>query len=269
MTEAKKSSSIDRSQRVLFDTVADLYDAARPRYPETLIDAVIDLACLPADGRILEVGCGPGNATLPFARRGYSLLGIELGARLAELARQHCQPFPNVRILNQSFEDWQLKECAFNLVISAEAFHWIPPEIGFPKAAAALKDGGSLCLWWLVLTDPEMPVYREIAAHYRTYAPDLDNPNANFTAAWVIDTVTCNFHRIGGFTDPVVRLFNWEEKLEAERYLQYIRTFSAHQPLAADARVALNDAIRHSIEQHGGSIVRPYCAVLFQAQVSR
>jgi len=38
---------------------------------------ILNLSGLPPDGKILEIGCGPGNATVSFARLGYSILGIE------------------------------------------------------------------------------------------------------------------------------------------------------------------------------------------------
>jgi SAM-dependent methyltransferase len=121
---------IDRTRRITFEEVAEIYDEVRPSYPEELIEDVLTLSGIPADGRILEIGCGPGNATLPFARRGYSILGIELGERLAALATNNCRAYPGVAIRNVAFEDWELEEKAFDLAIAADALHWIPPEVG-------------------------------------------------------------------------------------------------------------------------------------------
>jgi SAM-dependent methyltransferase len=136
--------TFDRSARTTFDGVAETYDRARPGYSEQLFEDVIALSGMPQEGRILEVGCGSGQATLPFARRGYAMLCVELGADLAALARENCRPYPQVEILHTSFEDWPLERDAFDLLISAQAWHWIPPQIGYAKAAAALKDTGSL-----------------------------------------------------------------------------------------------------------------------------
>lgn len=36
---------------------------------------------------------------------------------------------------------------SFDLVISATAFHWISPEIGYPKAAQVLKDSGYIAIF--------------------------------------------------------------------------------------------------------------------------
>jgi SAM-dependent methyltransferase len=56
--------------RATFDRVAPLYDEARPTYPEELFDDVVSLSGIPPGGRILEIGCGTGQATVLFARRG-------------------------------------------------------------------------------------------------------------------------------------------------------------------------------------------------------
>ena len=132
--------AFDNSRRTSFNKVARLYDEVRPGYPEQLVEDVLFLSEIPQDGRILEIGCGPGKATIPFAKRGYTMLCLELGKDLAALAAENCRFYPGVKIKNISFEDWPLQRAAFTLVISAQAFHWIPPEIGYAKAAASLRD---------------------------------------------------------------------------------------------------------------------------------
>ena len=78
--------SIDPNKRKSFDAVAEIYNEVRTGYPEMLVEDILSLSRIPDKGRILEIGCGSGNATVAFARRGYTILGIELGANLAALA---------------------------------------------------------------------------------------------------------------------------------------------------------------------------------------
>ena len=59
------------SLRTIFDQAALDYDDVRPGYPGELIEDVISISAIPKDGRILEIGCGAGQATIPFAKRGY------------------------------------------------------------------------------------------------------------------------------------------------------------------------------------------------------
>jgi SAM-dependent methyltransferase len=107
--------------RATFDTVASLYHEVRPGYPDVIIDAIVELAGLPAGGRILEIGCGTGQITRPFARRGYAFLALELGPALAALAAEHLRPYPQVHVVPVAFEDWPVEPEAFDLVLSAQA----------------------------------------------------------------------------------------------------------------------------------------------------
>ena len=81
----------DMSRRTTFNKVARLYSEMRPSYPEALIEDVVSLSGIPPDGRILEVGCGPGQATVPFARRGYAMLCLDIGADLIAIAAEKCR----------------------------------------------------------------------------------------------------------------------------------------------------------------------------------
>src|ERR687889_1666147 len=90
--------------RTTFDEAASLYDEVRPGYPEELFDDVVSLSGIPPAGRILEIGCGTGQATVPFARRGYRILCIELGENLATVTRRNLRMYPQARVRTGDFE---------------------------------------------------------------------------------------------------------------------------------------------------------------------
>ena len=136
--------------RTTFDEAASLYDEVRPGYPEDLFDDIVSLSGIPAGGRILEIGCGTGQATVPLARRGYRIQCIELGENMAAVARRNLERYPNAEVRTGAFEESFLQEGAFDLAVSATAFHWLDPAVAYPKAARALRDGGSLALFWNV-----------------------------------------------------------------------------------------------------------------------
>jgi 16S rRNA A1518/A1519 N6-dimethyltransferase RsmA/KsgA/DIM1 with predicted DNA glycosylase/AP lyase activity len=92
--------------RDTFEEAPELYDRARPGYPGELFDDLERLAGLRAGSRILELGCGTGQATVSLARRGYEVVAVELGARLADVARRKLATFPTVTVVNSAFEAW-------------------------------------------------------------------------------------------------------------------------------------------------------------------
>src|ERR671914_1959597 len=125
--------------RTTFDEAASLYDEVRPGYPEDLFDDIVSLSGIPAGGRILEIGCGTGQATVPFARRGYRILCIELGENMAALARRNLRRYSQAEVRTGAFEESSLRERAFDLAISATAFHWLDAAVAYSKVARALR----------------------------------------------------------------------------------------------------------------------------------
>src|SRR5262249_16738065 len=95
--------------------------------PAALFDDVVSLSRIPPEGHILEIGCGPGQASVPFARRGYHIHCIELGANLAAVARRNLGVYPKACVSIGAFETFPINNESFDLVISASAFHWIDP----------------------------------------------------------------------------------------------------------------------------------------------
>jgi ubiquinone/menaquinone biosynthesis C-methylase UbiE len=86
-------------QRFTFNQVADLYRAARPDYPETLIEDIVSFADLKQNDKIFEVGCGAGQATKSFAKRGFPIVAIDPGPEMLRAARESLAGFGNVKFL--------------------------------------------------------------------------------------------------------------------------------------------------------------------------
>jgi SAM-dependent methyltransferase len=169
----------DRTRlRATFDEAALLYDEVRPGYPEDLFDEVVTLSRIPAGGRILEIGCGTGQATLPFARRAYRILCVELGENLAAVARRNLEAYPQAEVHVGPFEEWRPQVAAFDLAVSATAFHWLDPEIAYPKVARALRPRGELALFWNVHvhTDAAGGFFEDAQRIYERETPEIVGP---------------------------------------------------------------------------------------------
>ncbi|MCB8979353.1 MAG: class I SAM-dependent methyltransferase [Ardenticatenaceae bacterium] len=256
---------IDRSKRITFEEKADLYTQAR--YPDALIEAIVNRSGIPPEGRILEVGCGPGNATVSFAQRGYHLLGIELGERMAAIAAENCHAFPKVQIVNMAFEAWEEETAVFDLVIAADALHWIPPEISYPKAARVLKKGGWAAFFWTIPVDPQTDWSQEIDALYEQTTPAFTNPNKLFTAEWHEGIIRNNFEASQCFGPVSSQQFMWTSPQTSAQFLNGLRTTSIHHGIDEAAREKLYAKIGKVIDKYGGMVEKPETAVLYMAQV--
>lgn len=146
VTPRDGGSIFPEDRRTLFDQVAEVYDEVRPTYPTALIDDLAEAADLGPGVRILEIGCGTGELTVALAERRASVIALELGTRLADLARRKLARHRNVEVIHSAFEAWPLPPEPFDLVVSATAFHWLDRTIRVPRCAAALRPGGLLAV---------------------------------------------------------------------------------------------------------------------------
>lgn len=255
--------------RRVFDEDAALYERERPSYPLELVGDIISYSGVDRASRILEIGCGTGQATRLFAQNGNPILGLEPGPNLADAARDACRHFPNVKIETVPFEDWQLEPEAFDLAISATAFHWIKPEIGFPKCARALRGDGSIGLFWNKHPGPYAAVFDEMNRHYQTHAPHMARSRAaNERDAF--DQWISGYERTivgtGLFRDVVSKAYPWTQTYDEVHYLGLLDTYSDHRSLPPPAKKLLYEAIADVIRRNGGMVTKEYVAVLFMAK---
>ena len=257
----------DRSVRILFDQAADAYDEARPGYPPELIDKLVEAAHLPARVRILEIGCGTGQITRPLAERGYEIVAVELGENLARMATANLAPFPNVQVIHNSFEEWVADKPPFDLVLSAQAFHWIDPEIGYPKIRHLLKDSGQLAVVYNLFRGGSGAIYQDLDAVYRDRFPHRDEQEALPSLQRSVERTMASIHDSGLFSEPTMCDHPWVETYTTDRYVKLLESFSDHRNMDESARMQLIDEVRTVIDNHGGTIDRPLLATLFLAAV--
>ena len=111
----------DPLRRDSFDSVADAYDRARPGYPERLVDDLIALADIGEGSRVLEIGPGTGQLSVPLAMRGASLVALERGPNLAEVVRRKLSRIAHADVVVADFDAWEASPASFDVVVAATA----------------------------------------------------------------------------------------------------------------------------------------------------
>lgn len=258
------------ARRLSFGKVAELYDRTRPSYPEALVQTLISTAELGPSERLLEVGAGTGKATIMFASRGVPVLALEPSAQMAAIAERNCAPFPAVSIVQAEFERWCPAGERFPLLYSAQAWHWIAPDTRYPRARAALRDGGTLAVFWNGADWSSCELRDELQAAYRRAAPRfaVDGPMhpaglelRHTSREWMNEIAWA-----AQFENPRVETFPWMGEYSTEEYVSLLRTHSDHHLLEPEQREALLVAVAEVLDRNGGELRLPYVSQLCLAR---
>jgi protein-L-isoaspartate O-methyltransferase len=264
------SSYSDRSleqRKNWYSTAAEAYNKARPSYPKELIQQVVEIAQLSSNSKILEVGCGPGTAAVTFAQLGSSMVCLEPNPDFCQLAQQNCSKYANVEIQNKSFEEWIPDTDRFNAVLAATSFHWIPSNVGYPKAAKALQENGYLILLWNKELQPCYEVYEQLSKVYQVHAPFLDRYENRETQEKILQGLGQIVKDSDQFKNIVSGCFESKVTYSVDEYLTLLTTYSPYLQLAPQIKEGLFNGLRDKIENNfGGSLQLSYLSAFNIAQ---
>jgi SAM-dependent methyltransferase len=238
--------------RTTFGEDAERYDRARPGYPQELFDDLTSLTPIGPGCRVLEIGCGTGQATVPLAARGCEIVTVELSAELAAVARRR---LPSARIEVAPFEEWTLPAEPFDVVFSATAFHWLDPEVRVAKAAQALRPGGALAtVATQHVAGGEEQFFVDVQECYERFDPETP-PGLRLPRA---DDVPPDPEVLAPhFGPPIFRRYAWDQPYSTEEYIDVLLTYSGHRALEPSRRDALLDCIAGLIDsRYEGRIVK-------------
>jgi SAM-dependent methyltransferase len=246
-----------------FDQDAELYDKARPDYPEQIFNDLFALGSLDHDAAVLELGCGTGQATRHFARRGCRVVCVELGENLAEVARRNLERFPRVEVITSAFESWEPRGVLFDLIFAASSWHWLDPEVRYAKAARVLKPTGILAIVdnGHAFPDGFDPFFTEIQKCYEA----IGEPHLQWPPPLPADEPDRReeIERAGLFQVFAIKRCLWLVDYSADTYIDVLNTFSGHIAWEQSKRDKLYAEVRRLIAQRPEArIRRHYLSIL-------
>ncbi|WP_432562126.1 class I SAM-dependent methyltransferase [Kineococcus sp. SYSU DK003] len=227
-----------------FDVHAEVYDRARPPYPEALWRALAPL--LGPGVRVLELGAGSGLATGPLLAAGAEVTAVEPGPALAARLRAR---HPAAVVLTTTAEAAPLPAAAFDLAAVATAVHWLDLDVVLPKLHTALVPGGHLAVWRNAFGDPQAAptAFRRRVAQITARREEAARPGPGEldTGQWARQ-----LSRTGHFTVRDVQEFRWSVELTGAQVRDLFTTFSNWSAAEAAEAAAAVDELGGTVREH-------------------
>lgn len=251
---APVQSHLQRQVAEGFGADAGRYDRARPSYPDDLVRRIV--AASP--GRdVVDAGCGTGISARLLAAAGCRVLGVEPDPRMAVRARQGGTEVEVVK-----FEDWDPAGRAFDAVIAAQAWHWVDPVAGAAKAAAVLRPGGRLAVFWNAF-DPPRELRAAFGAVYQRVLSD--SPVTGFWSRPPLDAYRImggraadGMRQAGAFGEPEEWLADWTRPYTRDEWLGLVPTTGGFGRLADDVQAEILAGLGAAVDAAGGVFTMGY-----------
>ena len=249
-----------------FDSAAELYERARPGYPEALFEDLATTAGLGTGARVLEIGAGTGQATRGLLARGWAVVALEPGPELAAVARRVLAGRGPVEVVGSPFESWEPggRE-PFDLVVAATSWHWLDPAVAYRRAHDLLRPGGSLAI---VATAHVSPAdgddfFRAVEDVYDR-AGLGDGQGGPQPPETIPAPDVAALAGSGLFAAPVVHRHVWSRDYTLDEYLAVLSTYSNHIAASPQQRETLFAGIRELVGARPSGTVRKHYINLLQ-----
>lgn len=258
----------DRSEgRVLFEAAVSAYSAARPDYPERVFELLVQRCGLGPGARALDIGAGPGQATIRLLDAGAHVLAVEPSPTLAAELQTNAAS-NRLDVVIATFEEVELPYASFDLVTAATAFHWLDPQRSLERIIRVLRPGGWLALWWNVFGDPAEPDAFHQATHslLSSLSPSPSEPRARRPFALDMRTRRRELAK-HGFSDVRIEIMRWDLVLSAQETRRLYATYSNIARLVEERRTAILDEIeRIARDRFANRVVRRMVTPLYTAR---
>jgi SAM-dependent methyltransferase len=210
-----------------FDALAEEYDAGRPAYPDSLYEALEDVAGPLAGRLVVDGGAGTGIATRQLAGRGARTVAFDIGEQMLRRAQARS---PGSCFLLADGNAIPLRDRCADLACFAQSWHWFDAERAIAEVARVLRPGGYWAAWWNHEWADGEEWFDADQALLESACPGYDRGHRD--PAWADERIA----RTGQFEPGVQAVVAWTRTLSIGQWMTYERSKSYVGGLGARER---------------------------------
>ncbi len=128
-----------------FSGKAEIYDKCRPTYPTALIDDIYSKTHSNDNSRVADIGAGTGIFTKALLGKFRNVTAVEPNGDMYSVLRAN---LPDITAVQNSAENTGLPKGSFDLITTAQAFHWFDKDKFRNECKRMLKPNGKLAVIW-------------------------------------------------------------------------------------------------------------------------
>ncbi len=222
----------DPSER--FESTASYYARYRPDYGDDVIDYLRDQFALDESVRVLDLGCGTGQLTVPLAAHAGEVVAVDPNESMLHQARARAYEGgrDNVEWLLGSDSDLSDDLGTFRLTTMGRSFHWMDQERTLERLYRMTEASGGVALvtdseWFTKGEEPWQDEVYDVAAEYVDDLPDRTGP-IEYDDPW--SELIAEF----GFGDVEEREFKFEREWTVDGIVGYVLSLSFCSPKVLD-----------------------------------
>ena len=137
-----------------YDKIGIGYNSTR-KADHYLLGRMMHFLKADSQGTYLDIGCGTGNYTIEFSKRGVSMVGIDPSEAMLSIARTRSK---DVRWVNGKAESMSLESGSIDGVLAIlTTHHWSNQDKGYAELGRVMKPGGRLVIF--TATPEQMRAY--------------------------------------------------------------------------------------------------------------
>jgi SAM-dependent methyltransferase len=245
--------SVDPVAAAGFGAAADVYERARPSYPEEAVRWIAERTGLNSGKVVADVGAGTGKLTRLLVSTHARVIAVEpVEAMRAVLLDR----VPGCEVVDGVAESLPFADASVDVVTVAQAFHWFDHAKAIPELHRVLRPGGFLVLIWNSrdMNDPLQRSLEDLLAPLREDAP------YQLGGKW-----RRPLDESGLFGAPEEAQFALEQKLTSEGVCERVSSTSFVAAMPAEERESLLAQVRALTAGREEPFAFPYVTEVYVA----
>ncbi len=164
-----------------FGAMGDLYERARPGYPEEAVAILVRELGIAPGTVVVDVGAGTGKLTRSLTPTGATVIAVE---PLADMRERLTLTAPRAVPFDGTAESMPLRSGSAGAIVCAQAFHWFDGARALAEFHRVLRPAGGVGLIWNV-RDTRVAWVARLEEIIRSVEPDRpDHQTGRWRAVW-------------------------------------------------------------------------------------